>query len=141
MAAGKSTVRRRSAVFALLALAMAGCATLPETAHATVRGRINYGEGMTLPPQAVIDIELTDVSQGGMPSKVVARVRMSAEEDGPIPFELSVPSARIDQQRTYALSARISFGGKTLYVNTTQMRVLTLGAPAKVDLCVERVTA
>ena len=71
----------------------------------------------------------------------LARLRLSAEEDGPIPFELSVPSARIDQKRTYALSARISYGGKTLYVNTTQHRVLTQGAPLKVDLRVERVAA
>ena len=120
---------------------MAGVGTLPETAHATVRGRINYGDGLALPPQAVIDIELADISLAGSPGQVLARLRLSAEEDGPIPFELSVPSARIDQKRTYALSARISYGGKILYVNTTQHRVLTQGAPVKVDLRVERVAA
>jgi putative lipoprotein len=117
---------------------MAGVGTLPETAHATVRGRINYGDGMALPPQAVIDIVLTDISGVGDPAQI-ARIRMSAEEDGPIPFELSVPSARIDQKRTYVLSARISYEGKLLYVNTTQPKVLTQGAPAKIDLRVERV--
>jgi putative lipoprotein len=141
MASGKSSGRRRSTVFAVLALAMAGVGTLPETAHATVRGRINYGDGLALPPQAVIDIELADISLTDAPGLVLARMRLSAEEEGPIPFEFSVPSARIDQKRTYALSARISYGGKTLYVNTTQHRVLTQGAPLKVDLRVERVAA
>lgn len=138
MAAGKPNGRRRSTAFAVLALAMAGVGTLPETAHATVRGRISYGDGMALPPQAVIDIVLTDVSGAGDPAQI-ARIRMSAEEDGPIPFELSVPSARIDQKRTYVLSARISYEGKLLYVNTTQPKVLTQGAPVKIDLRVERV--
>ena len=140
MAAGKPNARRRTA-FAVLALAMAGVGSLPETAHATVRGRINYGDGMALPPQAVIDIELTDISRSGAPAQVLARMRLSAEEEGPIPFEISVPSARIDQQCTYVLSARISYGGKLLYTNTSAHRVLTQGAPIKVDLRVERVAA
>ncbi|WP_341678306.1 YbaY family lipoprotein [Niveibacterium sp. SC-1] len=140
MAASKPIVRRRNTVFAVLALAMAGYATLPEAAQATLRGRISYGEGLALPPQAVIDIELMDVSSADSPAQV-ARIRMSAEDEGPIPFELIVPSASIDQQRTYVLSARISYGGKLLYANVTQPKVLTQGAPAKVDLRVERVLA
>ena len=115
-------------------------ATLPGLTG-VLTGTVTYLQRIALPPNAVIDVQLQDVSLQDAPATVIASERyIAAGRQAPFPYELTYDPAGIDPKRTYAIAARITVDGKLRWINTQHHPVLTGGAPATdVEIIVESV--
>ena len=104
-------------------------------------GTVTYLQRIALPPNAVIDVQLQDVSLQDAPATVIAAERYISEgRQVPFPYELAYNPAEIDSGHTYAVAARITVDGKLRWINTQHYGVLTRGAPvADVEVVVESV--
>jgi uncharacterized lipoprotein YbaY len=102
---------------------------------------VTYLPRIALPPSAIVEVTLADVSRADAAALVLATQRIQAAgRQVPFPFELGFDPAQIDERFTYAVSARISDGGRLLFVSTRRYDVLTRGAPrAGVEILVEPV--
>jgi uncharacterized lipoprotein YbaY len=122
------------------AAATPDAATLPALTG-VLTGTVTYLQRIALPPDAVIDVQLQDVSLQDVPATVIAAERYVAEgRQVPIPFELTYDPAGIDPKHAYAIAARITVDGKLRWINTQRYPVLTGGAPVTgVEIIVESV--
>lgn len=106
-----------------------------EPSFGTVAGTITYLVRMALPAQAVIEVQLQDVSRADAPATVVAQEKFAlGQRSAPVPFTLKYDTAKIDPKHTYAVNAKILLAGELRFVNKETYRVLTLGNPNKVDM-------
>ncbi len=122
---------------ALLALVAAACATAPRpqpsaASPATLSGTVTYLPRIALPPDAVVEVQLKDVSLADAPAKVLAEQTITtAGRQVPIPFTLRYDAADIQQQHTYAVRAAIRDADGTLrWTSDTMHPVLTRDAPS-----------
>jgi putative lipoprotein len=118
----------------MITLALGACATGPAQPDAAVTGTATYRERIALPDDAVMTVELADVSLADAPSTTLAQQRISPVRV-PVSFRLDVDRAKIDPRHTYAVSASVrDASGKLLFVTDTRHSVLTHGAGDKVDI-------
>ena len=69
-------------------------------------GTVAYLQRIALPPDAVIDVQLQDVSLQDAPATVITSERYIAEgRQVPFPYELTYDPAAIDPKHTYAVAA------------------------------------
>lgn len=130
--AGSSAV-----VGALLPLIVAGCGPYHGTppSRAAVTGSVTYRERLALPPDAVVRVQLSDVSRQDAAAITVAQVTLTpAGRQVPLPFELRYDPKAIDSTHTYAVRATIESGGRLIFTTTTANTVITRGRPTHVDL-------
>ncbi len=115
-------------LFCSLGLAQAGSAQLT--------GSITYRERIALPPDAVIDVQLADVSVADLAAQTVADSLINAEgRQVPVPFTLAYDPTQIVPAHQYSVRATIRGGDGMMMFSTTQAYpVLTHGAPSKVNL-------
>jgi len=116
---------------ATLALCLA--AVSASAAEATLQVTLAYRERIALPPDAVAELQLLDVSRADAPAQVLAmqRFRMTrVPQDFVLPYD---PSA-IDARHSYTVAARILTGNRVLFRTTSAYPVLTRGAGTKVEL-------
>ena len=108
---------------------------------ADLNGVVTYRQRIALPPNAIVEVSLQDVSRMDVPAEVLDSVKIpSAGRQVPIPFTLRYDPAQIDERYTYTVSARITVDGVLTWITTTQHRVLTGGAPTdNVEIIVEQV--
>ena len=106
-----------------------------------LNGTVAYRQRIALPPNAIIEVSLQDVSKMDAPAEVLDSVQIpSAGRQVPIPFTLHYDPAQIDERYTYTVSARITVDGVLTWISTTQNPVLTRGAPTdNVEIIVEQV--
>jgi uncharacterized lipoprotein YbaY len=106
-----------------------------------LNGTVAYRQRIALPPNAIIEVSLQDVSKMDAPAEVLDSVQIpSAGRQVPIPFTLRYDPAQIDERYTYTVSARITVDGVLTWISTTQNPVLTRGAPTdNVEIIVEQV--
>ena len=102
----------------------------------TVSGIVTYLNRSMLPPGAVLDVQLVDVSLADA-SSISLSSRRYAIDHVPFPFDLAYDSSLIDERYSYAIQARISLDGKLLYINTTHFPALTRDAPEQVNVVVD----
>jgi putative lipoprotein len=93
---------------------------------------------MALTPEAVVEVQLLDVSLADAAARLIAEQTIKPEHQVPIPFELSYDPADIDDRMSYAVRATIHSGGKTLFITDRSYPVLTRGHPARADLVLVR---
>lgn len=106
---------------------------------AAVAGRL-VSEAAELPGDAVIIVQLQDVSVADAPAQVLGEQRPANTGTFPITFAVTYDPELIEQSRTYAIRARIeSPDGTLLMTNTEQARVITQGAPKFVEVPVSQV--
>lgn len=98
-----------------------------------VTGTVTYRERIALPPDAVITVQLQDVSLADAPAVVMGEQVIPAEgRQVPIPFAVPYDPAQIQPGRSYSLAARIEDGGgKLQFISDTRVPVLSDGAPAE----------
>lgn len=112
---------------------------LPARADTTIlRGTVNYVERMALPANAVVIVQLADVSRADAPAEILAEDRINGATGSPIPYRLSFDHARIDLRHRYALQARILDGDRLLFI-TTQHHAVFAGGRNNTRLLVQRV--
>jgi uncharacterized lipoprotein YbaY len=130
-------------ILLVLSIAAIGLlATVPASAQsAAVTGTVTYLQRSALPPDAVITVQLADVSKADAPAQIIST--QTIESGGnQVPFAYTLPydPAQIDERYDYAVSARIESAGKLLFINTQRYAVITKGNPTEnVEIIVEPV--
>jgi len=111
-------------------------------ASISVTGTVIYRERMALPPDAVIEVQLLEVTGADAKAKVVAEEtsRLGARQV-PVPFEIRYDPGKIEASGTYRVSARILIHGQPQFVTAQPYLVLTGGNPSHLDLILQRVSA
>lgn len=103
-----------------------------------VSGTLTYRERVALPPDAVVDVVLLDVSRMDVAATVLAERTLEPARPVPIPFELPYEPARIDPRMSYAVRATIRRGQQPLFVTDRHYPVLTRGHGDEVELVLVR---
>ena len=124
----------------LLAAVMAGACTSITPPAVTVTGTATYRERMALPPDAVFEATLEDVTRIDAPAVVIASIRIEQPGNVGIPFEIGYDGAMIQPSRRYAVRGRILVDGKPFFVTDQFYPVLTSGAGNQADLLLRKVT-
>jgi putative lipoprotein len=130
------TWRVIAAGFAGLVLGLQTVAAMAETR--VLSGTVTYRERMALPPSAMLEVKLVDVSLADAPSTTIAEVSKPVTGQVPIPYELTFDRARIQPRRSYALQARITVDGQLWFITTARHSVFT-GEADSTDILVQRV--
>lgn len=105
-----------------------------------VQGTVTYLQRSALPPDAIVEVTLRDVSRQDVAAEVLAT--QTIELDGqqvPVPFQLSYDATQIDPSHTYALQARIFVEGQLRFINTAAYWVITRDHPTEVEIVVQPV--
>ena len=113
------------------------------TANATsvVSGTVAYRERIAMPENALLTVQLQDVSLADAPAVILAEQKITfAGKQVPLAFELNYDPAKIDPKHTYTVSARIVVNGDVKFLNTSAYRVITQGNPVKVNLVLQSAT-
>ncbi|MEN8114658.1 MAG: YbaY family lipoprotein [Actinomycetota bacterium] len=99
---------------------------------AMVTGTVMKLDRSALPPDAVVKIELQDISKADAAATVLSSQEIELGGNQlPVPFELSYSEGDIDDRFTYAVMVRIEAGGSLLYINDTVFPVITGGNPTE----------
>jgi putative lipoprotein len=135
-------MRKKSARFvATRSLAAIVWLTANPLAAQTIQGTATYRERMALPPSAVFEATLEDVSRTDAPATVFATTRLDKPGNPPIAFSIAYDPARIDQTHRYNVRARILVDGQLLFASDTAIPVITSGSPTTVSVSLRRVAA
>ncbi len=106
-----------------------------------VRGTVTYVQRIALPPDAIIRVNVADVSKADAPAEILGGVEFPADgKQVPLGFEIPVPKSRIQDKARIVVQARIEdAAGKLLFISTENIPVLTDGAPNEVEVRVDPV--
>ncbi len=116
------------------------CQLIPPAETGSVTGTVSYLQRMALPPNAVIHVKLSDVSQFEGAEKVIAEQNLNlGQRQVPVPFALKFDPAKIDPKHTYSVSAKITVDGQVWFATGQNYPVLTEGQPSHVDLLLKQV--
>ena len=86
-----------------------------EPTIAKIEGTVFYRERIALPPNAVVEIQLEDVSQPDAMATVMATVTLNSQSGPPYAFSIDYNPAQIDSRMTYALRATIRVDDKLMF--------------------------
>ncbi len=117
----RSLRSRGLALAAIVAVAIAAFAA-PVQAEDVIRGVASYRERLMLPPQAVFEARLEDVSRADAPSRVLGQSQITGA-NSPIRFEIPYLREMISARSRYSVSARITVDGEVWFVNDTRISV------------------
>jgi uncharacterized lipoprotein YbaY/heat shock protein HslJ len=95
--------------------------------RARITGTAAYREREALPPEAVFEAKLLDVSRADAPAHVIGETRKVSPGQVPIAFEIEFESDRIDPGHSYAVRATIHVEGKLRFTSDQSYSVLTRG--------------
>ena len=111
---------------------------MAQQASSAITGTVTYLPRIALPPNAVIEVSLVDVSRADAPAITLASQQIvSGGRQVPFPFMLPYDPGQIDTQSSYAVQSRITVDGELQFVTTTQVPVITNGNPTAVEVQVE----
>jgi putative lipoprotein len=131
---------RRQAMRAIAAIAL-GVTCMAAFAAASISGTATYRERMLLPPGAVFEATLEDVSRADVPSTVIGRARIDNPGSPPFRFSIACDPALVQAGHRYAVRARITRDGQVMFVTDTAHAVLGPGNPTEVDIMLRRTSA
>lgn len=126
----------------LLLEAMADSGSLLFSAQPQVTGTVSYRERIALPDDAVVRIEIQDVSLANAPTTIIGQqVFVTGGAQVPFPFAVSYPASVIEENNRYSIAARITDGeGNLLFITDTYVPVITGDNPVSdIDLVLVRV--
>ena len=106
-----------------------------------VRGTVTYRERLALPPDAVFEATLEDVSRADALTVVMGQARIERPGNPPFRFEITYDPARINPSHRYAVRARILVGGELFFSTDRSYPVLTGGHGNEVALLLRRAGA
>ena len=97
-----------------------------------VTGEVAKRYRNAVPPEAIVTVELRDVSVVDGPATILSSDVI--ELDGsqlPLPYELSFDPDDIDGRFTYTVFRRIEASGSLIYISDTAYPVITNGGPTE----------
>ncbi|HJS28728.1 MAG TPA: YbaY family lipoprotein, partial [Anaerolineales bacterium] len=99
--------------------------------NAAVTGVVTYPSDTILPDDAIVTVQLQDVSLQDVPAEILGQDEIQAGgQQAPIPYVVLYDATRILPNHTYSMSARITDGaGNLLFISDTATLVLTRGNP------------
>ena len=103
---------------------------------ARVTGTITYRQRIALGPEAVIDVQLLDVSRQDAAAELVAREMLRRPSQVPIRFQLDYDPSHVDPRHTYLVRAQVVERGELRFVTHTAVPVITRGKPSDVEIVV-----
>jgi putative lipoprotein len=107
----------------------------------SVTGTANILQRIALPNNAVVTIQLADVSRADAPAQVIAQQRITTNgAQAPFAFNLQYDKGRIATNGIYIVQGNITVGGQIRYSTTRQYRVLTGGNPSTASVTLDAVT-
>ncbi len=109
-----------------------------EQAQASLSGTATFRERMALPPDAVFEATLEDVSRADAVADVIGRARLESPGNPPFKFTIDYDPTRIDPRHRYAVRARITVDGQLMFTSDTHYGVLTQGQGNTVDIMMRR---
>jgi putative lipoprotein len=107
----------------------------------TLEGSATYRQRIALQPEAILSVELRDISRSDVPSTLLSSVSVKPSGQVPIPFKLLYDDNMIDQRHTYSVSAKISLGERVLFRSTATHMVLTRGNPNRIQVIMDMMPA
>jgi putative lipoprotein len=106
-----------------------------------VTGTANILQRVALPNNAVVTIQLADVSRAGAPAQVLAEQKITTNgAQAPFAFNLQYDKGRIATNGVYIVQGNVTVGGQLRYTTTRQYRVLTGGSPSTASVTLDAVT-
>ncbi|TIS77963.1 MAG: hypothetical protein E5W94_11675, partial [Mesorhizobium sp.] len=96
---------------------------LSVAAEKTLKGEVTYRERIALPPNAVLFVQLANVSQADAPAAVIGERKMAPAGQVPIKFEISFDPQVIRPDMTYVLQARITVDDRLLFISDMRHHV------------------
>jgi putative lipoprotein len=94
----------------------------------TLSGTVTYLRRIALPPNAVVEVTLEDISRADAPATVVAQQIIETNgRQAPIDFTLEYDPGAIDPAARYNVRVRITVDGKLAWISDTITPVLTRG--------------
>lgn len=106
-----------------------------------ITGTATFSERMALPPKAVFEAALEDVSKADSRGQVLLEIRIENPGNPPIPFQIPYDPSRIDASHRYAVQAQILVDGKLVFKTDQRYPVLTAGHGSQVSLLLRRVVS
>jgi uncharacterized lipoprotein YbaY/heat shock protein HslJ/uncharacterized lipoprotein NlpE involved in copper resistance len=122
----------------VLVLAL-GAAFVASASNAQVTGSAFYRERIALPPGAVFEAVLEDISRADAPAIELARVTRPEPGSPPFAFSLDYDLAAIDTRALYSVRAQVLVDGRLMFTSDTVAPVITRGAPNQVEILMVRV--
>lgn len=117
-----------------LGLVLAGAPALAESRTLSITA--TRADDTALPADAVLDVELLDVSRADAPSKQLASQRFRVK-GWPALIRLPYDGAAIDPRMEYRVAARLVSGDRVILRTTTAYPVLTRGASDSVRIVLD----
>lgn len=124
-------------IFAAAPLVLAALPLPALAAPRMLSGTVTYRERIALPPGAVVEVSLLDVSLADAPSRTIARTRIVTRRQVPIPYRLRFNDAVVRPGRRYALRAEIRVRGQLWFTTMEHHAALVTGASG--EIVVQRV--
>ncbi len=126
----QSDARRKSALVAVLVLIgmlAFGCSRPAALAdrEGVIRVKVSYLQHITLPPDAVLIVQLRELSGAGAPPIFVAERRVDSPAQLPVLVELRYDRRRVDPSRRYEVAAWIHRGERDPLMSGIGNPVLT----------------
>ena len=110
----------------------------PASALSVISGTVAYRERIALPENAMLIVQLQDVSLADAPAKIIAEQKITfAGRQVPLPFELPYDAAKVDPKHSYSVGARIIVDGQLRFLSTSAFPVLTGGNPNRINILVQ----
>ncbi|GIU22782.1 lipoprotein [Shewanella colwelliana] len=100
---------------AMAASVLVGCAT--PNASVEIQGEVWFKERIALPAEAILSVQLQDVSKMDVPAVVIAELERS-DVTTPAPFQFVIPSDQFEPGHRYAIGAKITLGDELMFINT-----------------------
>jgi putative lipoprotein len=128
---------RRALTALVAALLVAGCAPGRERLpSAELDGTVTCRERVVLLPDTQLRVTLNEAARADGPARFIAETTIPGVTKVPVAFRLRYDPAWIDPKLVYTLTARLERDGRLLFINDAVVRVLTRGAPARVEIVV-----
>lgn len=100
-----------------------------------IAGEVSYRERIALPPNAVLTVQLADVSLADAPASIVAEQKIDPAGQVPIKFGIKFDPAVVQPNVNYALQARITVDDRLWFINDERHSIDPLKAePQRITL-------
>ncbi len=106
--------------FAPLVVGLLIAPGVPEAAEHVLAGEVLYRERIALPPNAVVSVQLADVSLADAPAAIVGEQTVEPAGQVPVKFAIRFDPSVIQTGMSYALQARITVDDKLWFITDTR---------------------
>ncbi len=124
---------------ATLAMVVTAASVVLAQVSNAVTGTALYRERIALPPDAVFEATLEDVSKADAAAVVIGRVRVEKPGQPPFAFRIEYDPKQIDPRARYSVRARITRGETLLFTSDQSYPVITQGAGTNVSIVLRMV--